>query len=148
MAEPRRKCVGPCGANRALRFFGVDRRRTDGLSEKCLRCSRQRRSASTRGQRLQETYGISLAEFEAILRAQGGVCAICKGKRPGYDLDHSHAVVKAGGDVRSSVRGVLCRRCNRRLLPASLDTVAVLEAAISYLRNPPAAGVIGVASTL
>lgn len=141
MSEARRPCVG-CLKNRAERFFPADLRRTDGKSEKCVTCRRKRRSAGTRDQRLQETYSITQEEYEAILEAQGGVCAICKGKRSGYDVDHDHAVVKAGGTVRSSVRGATCRRCNRRLLPAALDSVIVLQAAIDYLVNPPARHVL------
>lgn len=142
LAETRRACAGPCGKNRSLRFFPADKRRTDGLSEKCVTCHRRRRYTGTRDARLQETYGITQAEFDAILAAQGGCCAICGGTRSGYDLDHDHAMVKNGSDVRSSVRGVLCRRCNRRLLPASTDNRDVLWNAINYLTHPPAWSVL------
>lgn len=138
----RRPCEGPCGRNRDLRFFPPDARRTDGISTRCVTCKKKRRSIGSRDQRLQETYGITQAEFNLILESQGGVCAICKGKRPSYDLDHDHKAVKAGKTLRQSVRGVLCRRCNRRLLPASLDDCDVLFAAQTYLISPPARQVI------
>lgn len=141
MAEERRKC-SHCSKNRALRFYPPDARRTDGLSLRCITCGRRKRSLGTRDQRLQDTYGITQAEFNLILESQGGVCAICKGKRPSYDLDHDHKAVKAGKTLRQSVRGVLCRRCNRRLLPASLDDCDVLFAAQTYLISPPARQVI------
>ena len=50
-------------------------------------------------------YGITIADYNAILERQGGVCAICK-KHPGETLcvDHCHATGK--------VRGLLCRKCN------------------------------------
>lgn len=36
--------------------------------------------------------------------------------------------------TRRSIRGLLCRRCNRRLLPSCRDTVVILERAIDYLQ--------------
>jgi Autographiviridae endonuclease VII len=55
---------------------------------------------------LKTKYGISLADYEAMLRRQGGVCGICK-RKPGKRrlcVDHDH---KTG-----QVRGLLCGRCN------------------------------------
>jgi hypothetical protein len=49
------------------------------------------------------------ADYEALLAAQGGVCALC-GKPPKtrrLSVDHDH---KTG-----TVRGLLCFRCNRAL---------------------------------
>lgn len=91
-----------------------------------------------------------MLEWQALLQAQGGVCAICKGKRPTYDVDHDHKLEKAlremGVDpllaTRMSVRGLLCKRCNRRLLPASLDSDVILTAAMDYLGTPPAQSIL------
>jgi hypothetical protein len=83
-----------------------------------------------------ETYGITEDEYKALLAHQGGRCAICGGKRRGnLDVDHCHKTLL--------VRGLLCRRCNRRLLPASQDLVERLEAAIAYLQAPPAVDALG-----
>jgi hypothetical protein len=133
----RRRCAGPCGLNRDLRFFTPDRRRKDGLSTRCIDCARKKRRVVSRNQRLQDTYGITEAEFNAVLAHQGGVCAICKGSRKSYDWDHCHSTARTGG-IRASGRGVLCRLCNRRLLRAARDDVAILQAAIDYLTAPPA----------
>jgi len=82
-----------------------------------------------------------------------GKCAICCGYRKGsYDVDHDHRLEKRfiaeGYDPlkarRESIRGLLCKRCNRRLLPASLDRPDILEQAIEYLTNPPAEMVLNV----
>lgn len=135
MAEARRPCV-KCGRNRAERFFTSPRGRT------CSDCRKKRVRTSSRDVRLQETYGISECEYQAIFTAQGGVCAICKGKRTGnLDVDHNHAIERelvADGipkpeATRRSVRGLLCRRCNRRLLPAARDDERILGAAAMYL---------------
>jgi Recombination endonuclease VII len=59
---------------------------------------------------LRKTYGISLADKNAILAAQGGRCGICNSSSPGskrgwqVDADHSQKPAK--------VRGILCVRCN------------------------------------
>jgi endogenous inhibitor of DNA gyrase (YacG/DUF329 family) len=54
-------------------------------------------------------YGITINEYDALLLAQNGVCAIC-GKPPTrrrLDIDHNH---KTG-----QVRGLLCEGCNRHI---------------------------------
>ncbi len=51
-------------------------------------------------------YGLSAAEVEAMLEAQGGVCAICR-TAPAVHVDHDHATGK--------VRGMLCFNCNAAL---------------------------------
>ncbi len=58
--------------------------------------------------------GVTDADYERLLTAQGGHCALCptKPKSRRLHVDHDHATGK--------VRGLLCYRCNRAL-PASLD---------------------------
>jgi len=67
---------------------------------------------------------------------QGGVCAICRQlRRYRLDVDHDH---KTG-----LVRGLTCRLCNRRILPASKDNPEVLRSAAAYLEDPPAVRFLG-----
>lgn len=73
-----------------------------------LACGRRR---SMRGYFLQRTYGITLADFERMLEAQGGRCKICDAPPPNKSLksrrllvDHCHKTGK--------VRGLLCHKCN------------------------------------
>ena len=70
-------------------------------------------------------YGISLLQYEAMLEAQNGVCAICK-KTEGKHLsvDHNH--------VTGEIRGLLCSRCNLVIGRCNDDT-KLLKAAILYL---------------
>lgn len=82
---------------------------------------------------LRKKYGITPEDYEAMLRAQNGVCAICgvsggasaRGTNT-FSVDHDH--------VSGAVRGLLCNTCNRAL-GLFKDNVAVLESAIQYLKR-------------
>ena len=59
---------------------------------------------------LKKKYGISLADYEEMLKKQGEVCALCKQKERdnrSLAVDHDH---KTG-----AVRELLCRFCNTSL---------------------------------
>lgn len=71
---------------------------------------------------------MTIADYEAMLSLQGGVCAICK-QSPGtrrLHVDHDH---KTG-----VVRALLCHGCNL-CLGAVDDDISKLQAAIAYLRK-------------
>jgi len=67
--------------------------------------------------------------YDALLKHQGGGCAICgrPPKKRRLDMDHDHRTME--------IRGLLCVRCNRAL-PSWID-FAWLEAAHEYLLHPP-----------
>lgn len=80
---------------------------------------------------LQRRYGITYAERDAMLSAQGGVCAICAADNPqkgGQDwaVDHCHST--------GNVRGILCHPCNVAL-GLMRDNVTTLSNAIDYLKK-------------
>ena len=124
VSRKRRKCK-QCGRNRAARFFVSQAARV------CSDCKRKNRQQRARKTHLQRTYGITQEQYDELLEFQGGVCAICGGERR-YNLavDHDHGTGR--------VRGLLCKRCNKRLLPAALDSPDLLLAAAAYLQFPPA----------
>lgn len=129
-AEKRRPCLGACGLNRAERFFKSPRARV------CFDCQRRTRKKTSRARRVVVTYGLTQEQHDALLAAQGGVCAVCGGKRLyALNVDHDHTT--------GFVRGLLCRRCNGQLLTAARNDPELLERAAAYLRNPPAYEVIG-----
>lgn len=89
-----------------------------------------------RQQNLKRRYGISLDDYEAMLSAQNGVCAICH-EPPEEDkflsVDHWH--------IENVVRGLLCHRCNTGLGLFQED-INRLASAIQYLMSYPSGGYI------
>ncbi len=68
------------------------------------------RKAADREYHLKRKYGITIEQYDAMLAAQGGVCAICRQPRPEnrtLHVDHDH--------VSGEIRGLLCFRCNNAL---------------------------------
>jgi hypothetical protein len=86
---------------------------------------RRRPRGSQRKDQLKHDYGISLEEYEALLKRQGGACAICckKSTRP-LCVDHCH--------VTRRMRGLLCRTCNLGIGHFN-DDPRLLRAALAYL---------------
>jgi hypothetical protein len=96
----------------------------------------ERCKKTQRASKLKAKFGISIPQFDALLLAQGAVCAICKTDTTvgnGWHVDHCHKTDK--------VRGVLCHHCNL-LLGNARDDTGFLANAISYLQNPPANAVL------
>jgi hypothetical protein len=76
-------------------------------------------------------FGLAPAEYLVLLGKQDGRCGICRNKPRTRRLavDHDH---KTG-----MIRGLLCSRCNNRLLGAANDSIERLQHAIDYLTSPP-----------
>jgi hypothetical protein len=69
----------------------------------------ERKTADREGY-LMRKYGMTLADYERMFEAQGGVCAICDEVRPEertLHVDHDH--------TSGVIRGLLCFRCNNAL---------------------------------
>lgn len=77
---------------------------------------------------LKRAFGITIDEYEKLLKSQGGVCKICGNKQNGKHLavDHNHATNK--------IRGILCDNCNRGL-GMFKDNPILLNQAIKYLKE-------------
>jgi|688.fasta_scaffold1533461_1 hypothetical protein len=82
--------------------------------------------------KIRRAYGIEPEDYYRMLEEQGGGCAICKSKVPGYNgkkrfaIDHCHTTGK--------VRGVLCHPCNKALGSFKDDPNIMIEAA-AYIRK-------------
>lgn len=119
-----------CGGHLPVEAFGRNRSSGDGRTAYCKPChneigrvNRTRRHGSTREYHLRRRYGIGVAEYDAMVEAQGGLCALCKERKPQH-VDHDH--------LTNQIRGVLCSCCNQGL-GNFRDSVASLREAIDYL---------------
>lgn len=83
-----------------------------------------------RGEGFRRMYGISLEEYEKLLRVQKGKCNIC-GAHESFEVkklavDHDHGSGK--------VRGLLCQRCNL-MLGKFDENLSWLSQAAKYLES-------------
>lgn len=85
-----------------------------------------------------KNYQMTEEQYEEMLKAQGGCCAICGTDSPGekdWATDHDHSCCPQTPTCGQCSRGLLCHKCNRMLGLAN-DRIEVLEAAIKYLKPP------------
>jgi hypothetical protein len=121
-----------CEQEKPLADFGNNRASSDGRTAYCKPCHNAkgketytRLYGSTREYHLRRRYGIGVAQFEAMVEAQGGLCALCRNRKPEH-VDHDH--------LTNKIRGVLCSCCNQGL-GNFRDDVDALKAAIDYLET-------------
>jgi hypothetical protein len=74
---------------------------------------------------LRRLYGITLAEYEAMVKKQNGRCAICD-EESALHVDHDHET--------GEVRGLLCQKCNTAIGHLRHDE-HLLRRAIDYLSS-------------
>jgi len=76
-------------------------------------------------------YDITIDEYEEMVEAQSGLCAICGGLPRGRSnvlvVDHCHTT--------GVIRGLLCHPCNHGIAIIG-DTEERLQAAVNYLKRP------------
>lgn len=134
---PTEKRCPSCGLTKPSDAFGrrVNRHLLRGQCRDCELAKRRtysrRRPDVVRRHNKLGSYrrrGLTEAEYETLLAAQGGVCAICRRPpKPGgrrLAVDHHHRT-----DER---RGLLCDRCNIAIGMFG-DDFAALTAALEYL---------------
>jgi len=88
---------------------------------------RQKASATRRAYKLEKLYNLTPEDYDRMLKAQGGACAICRVVKPAKNrlsVDHDHATGK--------VRGLLCVPCNRAL--GYFENIEWLPKAQTYLQ--------------
>lgn len=109
--------------------FGRNASLTDGLANSCRKC--QRSNA------LWSKYRITGREFDAMLEAQGGVCAICAGVNAegrALAVDHDHTCCSGERSCGRCVRSLLCYDCNVALGHFNDDPERIRRAA-NYLES-------------
>ncbi len=142
MPKPQRKrCLGPCGLEKSVDEFYWDRGRPRPVCKVCYNeqqigwrvASKDKRARWQRNYDLAKKYGITLEDYEAMLAAQDGVCAICQqpetvngrtGEVRLLSVDHDHET--------EEVRGLLCHMCNS-LLALAQEDAEILKAARDYV---------------
>lgn len=124
--------------------FYVMRKQPDGYDSYCKKHRNIRKRATTQRSvvqpisrfraRLRANYGLTLAQYETMLAAQGGGCAIC-GAPPSSTQNYGRERLAVDHDHSSgAVRGLLCAACNKGL-GHFLDSVESLARAIVYLQK-------------
>lgn len=154
-------CKG-CEQELDVACFGKDRNTPTGFTYKCKECRNRKTreysrahghykqrnsrhadyrrnyyarpdvSRRVKNQQLQKTFGITIEQFDQLLAAQNGVCAICRQpERAKYNknlaVDHCHD--------HGTIRGLLCSHCNRALGLFDDDFGRLLAAAYYILKG-------------
>lgn len=89
----------------------------------------ERRKRGSRAYALRKKYGLSLEDFDRLLEAQNGVCAICHREPKGgvFAVDHDHET--------GAIRGLLCQSHCNRALGLFRDDPEIMRRAIEYLEK-------------
>lgn len=142
------KRCSTCREWKSLEDFGADRSRADGLTVRCTPChngylkewharpenagkgkaytrkarrSDPERTARNRLRDRCRLFGITVEDYDRMLEAQGGGCAICgataEDNGRALAIDHDHACcpgsgARVGEVCGQCVRGLLCSPCN------------------------------------
>jgi hypothetical protein len=128
----------------------------DGLSYTCKACiaaygKTRKRDYKAEGERtrrrasnIENRYGITYAQYEEMLDAQDGRCAICTRTETRTVAGRVFRLAVDHDAETGQVRGLLCTWCNMGIGHFDHD-IARLRAAIAYLEDPPASHVLAAA---
>ena len=98
--------------------------------EKYARTPKEKTALINRKSKLKRAFGLTLEQYDEMLAAQGGVCAICGSDKPAgrgaFIVDHCH--------ITGRIRGLLCTQCNTGIGHLR-DSISILKQAITYLAN-------------
>ncbi|HEX8037017.1 MAG TPA: endonuclease VII domain-containing protein [Ktedonobacterales bacterium] len=122
-----------CGEIKPFSAFPRQQQCLYGVETVCKACKVELRQAyiaqypeRARNSALKHTYGITLADYEAMFARQGGRCAICGADDQKLVVDHNHAPRK--------VRSLLCHLCNA-LIGCARENIDILVSAAAYLHT-------------
>lgn len=140
-----------CGLDQPAHNYSRDKSRKDGLQRLCKLCDSKKAKAYNRAnpqkkhqynrlmrgykkyQRLKQKYNLTDVQFDDMVVAQDGNCAICGHKDSrGLSVDHDHACCPGRNSCGKCVRGLLCGRCNMGLGNLD-DDIEILLKSIDYL---------------
>ena len=135
--KSKRKC-SDCGRCKNLNQFYKDHSKLLGREYRCKICSKRKSKIFRfknpglgkeywKKYRLEKEFGLSIIEYNSLLRDQDSKCAICGNpfiKTP--NIDHNHETGK--------IRGLLCRDCNLGIGYFG-DNLMLIKKAINYLKK-------------
>ena len=137
----RKKVCRACKQEkRLIRDFHKRTDSPDGYNFICKVCNQEQvRNSKGRAEwlmryHLKKCTGLSWEQYEGLLEAQSGKCAICGSENPGrvgskfkrFHVDHCHQT--------ETIRGLLCTQCNTAL-GLFYDDPTILHNAIQYLKR-------------
>ena len=128
-----RRCYR-CKKTKSIEEFYGDKTKTGGRNYECKECTKARIKEThdpdrARDRHYRRNYGITLADFNRMVLAQGNKCACCGTDKPGgrhnvWNVDHDH--------VTGAVRELLCKDCNI-VLGLVEDSPEHLQRLIAYV---------------
>ena len=147
VAKDPKRCT-KCGEHKPRSEFSAHAVSKNGVQSTCKLCSaliardrynksnKEKTAEINRKSKLKRKYGISLDDYDMMLKKQNGGCAICGTKKPAgksgqfgpvFHVDHCH---KSG-----LVRGLLCHHCNVALGAFKESSELLIKAAEYIERN-------------
>lgn len=127
----RRECES-CRTKKRLLKYSENKNKFLSKNTNWKRANNEKHQANLLNSRFKHRYGITIEEYNSMLKNQNGRCKICSTLETGRKLsarlsvDHCHKTGK--------VRGLLCFHCNSGLGKFK-DNPKVLENAIQYLET-------------
>lgn len=151
------KTCSKCSSTKSVELFSKDKKKKDGYCSQCKSCQNSDKArnnevrkqyyernksnillsmrqkykadpAAAKDRDLKKAYGISIEQYNALLKSQQECCAICKQHKSLFKkslaVDHCHRSGK--------VRGLLCTNCNRAVGNLK-DSVDLAKNLTSYL---------------
>lgn len=131
-----KRCTGPCGESKPIEAFSKRSKAKDGRQAWCKACMKARKQElrkptdpkKQRAWTLKHLYGLTVEQWDQMLIAQSGLCALCDMPMENPHVDHSHTT--------GQVRGMLCLRCNTTLGNVELLGLLRIEQYLSSQRFP------------
>ena len=131
----RRATCKVCGRSYNQEYYLRNQELYKSRNRATYHATKEMRRPAKRAARLRRLYGMTQEEYNALLVAQGGKCAVCQRSPTDagvvlLDVDHDHG--------SGAVRGLLCGPCNRSLglLQESSDVINNLAAYVAFHKAP------------
>ena len=119
-----------CKEDKHYLEFSKNKNSLIGRDYKCKKCRSREYSQYLRANRnshLKRSFGISIEDYEMMLKDQNGVCATCLSPpKDSLRVDHDHN--------SGLIRGLLCHNCNV-VLGLVKDDLTILGNLYEYIKN-------------